>query len=208
MITRVDNFRVGAWTRLLKIWAPSLLTLVALVGAIGLPLRSLYSTRAEHESATATQRRADALAAEMQSFEALGGSQRLLELDGITRQLLPRDLSTIQINAAMRWIAPSAGIHLHTLSVGDFKPTEFEVLEEAVGMARVNLTGIGTPAAMSSLLDTLRGLGYPTALLDVQFQRAAPHLTEFELSAALGLYEAIPAPPKEELEDLPTETTP
>jgi len=204
VIHRVHNLRQGTWSSLLKTGAPGLFTVAALVGAIGLPLGDLYSTRADHAEALATRRRTEALQDDVVAFEAAGGPGRLVELERESRALLPRDLSPIRLNAALRWLAATCGMKIETLSVGEPDTTSFDVIDEAVGLRRVQLTGSCRLEALGELIDHLRGLGYPTALLEFRFERDAEVESRFDVSATLGLYELVPPPVViEELDELP-----
>ncbi len=192
----LDNFRVGALARILKIWAPGLFTILALVGAFGMPLRSLYSTRAEHEFAKVRHQKASNLHRDYVAFQDRGGDERLVVLGVLTKELLPSELSPLQINAALRWIAPSCGVELTSLDVAPFELTDIPITDQAVAMAKVSLMGVATPSALEGLLSAMRGLGYPTSLLDVRFERATPEDSDFEVTGSLGIYQ-FTDPPRE-----------
>lgn len=192
MITRLDNLKEGATKRLLQNWAPALFTCLALAGAVGRPLRSLYSARTQHSHALEQSQRAEDLRAELEAFRSAGGEGFVAELDRTTAELLPRGLSSIDVRAALQLLADSSGFELAALSVSEFVPTGYATLDDSVGLSEISLSGRGGPGSLSRLLASVRALGYPITVRNFQLDRLSTADHEFEIHAALDLYQAIP----------------
>jgi len=192
MITRMDNLREGATTRLLKNWAPTLFTFVALVGAVGLPLRSLQSARSGLADAQVAFERASLMRANLDDFRAAGGESFVDELDRTTAELLPRGLSCIDVRAALQLLATSSELELSALSVSDFAPTRYATLDDSVGLAEISLSGLGGPGSLSRLMSSVQALGYPITIRNFQLDRLSATDSRFEIHAVMDLYQAIP----------------
>ncbi|MCA8979405.1 MAG: hypothetical protein H6831_01175 [Planctomycetes bacterium] len=192
MITRLDNLKEGATKRLLQNWAPALFTCLALVGAVGLPLRSLYSARTRYTYALEDSVRAARLRSELEAFRAAGGEGFVERLDRTTAELLPHGLSSIDVRAALQLLAEPSGFDLAALSVSEFVPTRYATLDDSVGLAEISLSGRGGPGSLARLLDSVRALGYPVTVRNFQLDRLSATDAQFEIHAALDLYQAIP----------------
>lgn len=200
MITRLDNLKEGATRRLLQNWAPALFTCLALTGAVGLPMRSLYSARVQHSSALQQSQRAQDLRSELEAFRVAGGENFVEQLDRTTAELLPHGLSSIDVRAALQLLADSSGFELAALSVSEFVPTGYATLDDSVGLSEISLSGRGGPGSLSRLLESVRALGYPITVRNFQLDRLTASDHGFEIHAALDLYQAVPpqAPPPSE----------
>jgi hypothetical protein len=201
----MDNLKAGAATRLLKNWAPALFTAIALIGAVGLPLRSLVSARLELQQAELDSARAAELRSEMEAFRAAGGDSFVDELGRATIDLLPRELSSIDVRAALQLIASSCGLELSALSVGEFTPTTYTTLDDSVALAEISLSGRGGPGALSRLLSSVRVLGYPVTVRNFQLDRLDANDSRFDVHAVLEIYQAIPKVVAPQSEDSPVE---
>jgi hypothetical protein len=205
MISHVDNLKEGAATRLLKNWAPALFTFVALIGAVGLPLRSLQSARSGHALALDASERASLMRVELEAFRAAGGEDFVGELDRTTAELLPRGLSSIDVRAALQLLAASSDLELSALSVSDFAPTSYATLDDSVGLSEISISGFGGPGALSRLMSSVQALGYPITVRNFQLDRLSAADPRFEIHAVLDLYQAIPPRAAPRTEDLPFE---
>lgn len=200
MISHIDNLKEGAARRLLQNWAPALFTLLALVGAVGLPLQSLYSARTAHEVAIEDAARAADLRAELEAFRAADGGAVLADMQRATSELLPRDLSLIDVRATLQFLATTTGLEVEALSVGDPAPGRFATLDDSVGISEIALSGRGSPGHLSKVLLGMQSLGLPVGLRSFQLSRLAED-DPFEIHAALDLFQAIPPQVSEDIYD-------
>jgi len=205
MISRMDNLREGAASRILKNWAPALFTLLALVGAVGLPLQSLYSVRRAHQESVENSAQADTLRSEYRAFTKAGGEQALSKMERETSELLPRDLSTIYVRAALQWIAVSSGLEVRTLSVGEAVPATYATLDDSVGISDISISGLGGPSTLDKVMAGMQGLGYPISMRSYQLTRLTAAEPLFEVQAVLELFQAIPPQAAPQSEDFPME---
>ncbi len=192
MITHVDNHREGVLVRLLHNWAPALCTTLALVGAVGLPLRGLRAARVDLDRARTDHARAAELRAELDAFHAAGGDAALAALRDRTGAILPRELSRVDLRAALQVVAEASDLELSALAISAPRPTRHRALDDAVVACEVSLSGRGRPSALAALIRRTRDLGYPLSLQSFQLDRPAVDDARFEVHAVLKLYQAVP----------------
>ncbi len=173
-----------------------------LAGALGVPYKRLQETRADHHQLVDARLRLEKLRRECAEFESQGGFSKLAELKHETSGCLPRELSRIDLHGALTLLAQVSGMELKTLSVGELSATDFAQLDDAVGRCEVSLSARGGLQALSNLVELLRQLGYPTAVLDFRLKLVEAEGSRFDIHATLGLFESMPIPATE-LSDVP-----
>ncbi|MFT7669170.1 MAG: hypothetical protein ACI8X5_001870 [Planctomycetota bacterium] len=205
MISRMDNLKEGASKRLLQNFAPAFFTALALVGAIGLPLKRLESTRIAHTQALVLTDHAREIRSELREFRSAGGEELITVMSDLSSEILPRELSRISIHAALQLIAHATSFEVEALTVGEFVPAPFKTLDDSIGMSEVSLSGSGTLSCLDKIISSMRSLGYPISVRSFQLKRLSPDDAKFEVRAILDLFQAIPPQAISEINDLPME---
>jgi hypothetical protein len=176
------------------------LSTLCLAGAVSYPKSALERARTRYSRSEARVGEAQDLRELQRGFREAGGAVRLARAHARVDELLPRDLSPIELRGAIHALARVADLQLDVLSVSDAYPTGLAVLGDAVALREVTLVGHGSLTSLVELVEALRGLGYPTSVLEFEVSRPDVGTPVFQVRAALGLFESIPPPVEQMLQ--------
>jgi hypothetical protein len=118
--------------------------------------------------------------------------------------MLPRGTTPLELHSLLRLIAGPSRLSLESLTVGDPLDAGLDPIDDLVVMRQIELRGSGPMTALPELVSRLRGLGYPTAILEFHFSRPDGGVGVTGLHAILGVFESTDIPevdiPEEGLE--------
>jgi hypothetical protein len=159
------------------------------VGVVAPPFLELEDARAERGAA---RRRADrARERDRERRLTLAQAPRLRGAAEVLDGLFPSGVEELDLYGAVRVAAEASDVTLESVEVSELRDPELPGLDESVAMREVALRGRGRLDGLGRLLRGLRGLGFPSAVLDVSTAR---ELTDapFDFSVTLGAYQLEP----------------
>ena len=154
------------------------------------------AAQARRDAAAERVARVEAARRELAQYEeelrARGG-------DDSRRTSFPGEVAPIELFSAVQLCAGAADLVITELVVGEPEYTDLPVWDDEILVREVALRGRGEPRELAALVGGLRGLGYPTAVLDLDVSRESERVeSSFGFALTLGVYESAPLAPYEE----------
>ena len=188
----INNLRSLAWGRAAMLCVPCILSLFALTGITARPMLGIAAATMELRAAESRVDQLQLERARLDEFVKAEGFERSAEALRRLRAYIPADDGPVRVHGLVRLAAERTGIELATLDVGQLEGTGLVGERDRVVERRVRVGGQAGLTAITRLVETLRGLGLPTAVRSISIHRESPQEPRFHFAITLGLLHTAP----------------
>ena len=191
----LHNFRSARLTKSAPFLVPIAVVPLVFAGVTSVPAAHGLEARAGlervRERLDSHIERRDAIA----DFGALEGLESLAEMSSILRELIPSELSDIEIFSTARIAARTYDVELASVRVEGTTVLELGQGGSSVAMKETRVVGTATLDGLVRWVDHLRVLGIPCSVSSFSILRDRPTTPRFRFEILVGAFHNTPEQP-------------
>ncbi len=172
---------------------PAVALALGTVGLVAAPVFDVGQVETQRDEAAERVRESHREAEHLEPYREATVADRARQASAVLDGLYPTDVEAIDLYGVSRLVAEAHGVELTSVSVSEPVDPELAVLDDWIALREVALRGSGTLDALPRIVDGLRALGFPSAVLDFTLDREDATTREFELALTLGVFQSFPA---------------